>query len=179
MSVLATDRKLNIRAETAPPTSPNRVAAVAHRVRRLPRRRTPGGALPGAVMIPVARRPGLATLVLVAILGVLFYVAQSAGATQASYEIHALQGERQRLLAEQEQLTLQLARTASVNQVDAAAGALGLSHPGRWEPVAAAPAAIALAPEPGQAASAPASSGWMSILADLVGRPTYAAASGR
>jgi hypothetical protein len=179
MTVLATDRKLNTRAETAPPPPPNRVAAVAHRVRRLPRRRTPGGALPGVVMTPVTRRPALAMLVLAAVLGVLFYVAQSAGATQASYEIHALQGERQRLLAEQEQLTLQLARTASVNQVDAAAGALGLSHPRQWEPVAAVPAAIALAPEQGQTASAAASSGLLSILADLVGRPTYAAASGR
>jgi hypothetical protein len=130
-------------------------------------------------MTPVARRPALAMLMLLAILGVLFYVAQSAAATQASYEIHALQSEQQRLVAEQEQLTLQLANTASVNQVDAAAGALGLSHPKRWDPVAAVPAAIALAPGLGQAASTPASSGLMSILADMLGRPTYAAASGR
>lgn len=178
MSVLAGDRKVNTPPKTAPP-SPNGVAAVDHRVRRLPRRRTPGGALPGVVMAPVARRPALAMLVFLAILCVLFYVAQSAGATQASYQIHALQGERQRLLAEQQELTLQLARTASVNQVDAAAGALGLSHPKRWESVAGVPAAIALTPEQGETASAPPSGGLMSILADLMGRPAYAAASGR
>jgi multidrug resistance efflux pump len=74
-------------------------------------------------------------------------VAQSAAATQASYQISTLKQEQARLTAEADQLQAQLAQAQAANRVAAAADSLGMTHPGRWQYLNAAPGSpIALAP---------------------------------
>jgi hypothetical protein len=78
------------------------------------------------------------------IIGALILVAQSAAATQASYEIVSLKQEQARLLAERDQLHFQLAQAQAAYRVDSAAQALGLSRPGRWQYLSAVRSPIAL-----------------------------------
>jgi len=116
-------------------------------------------------------------LVLGAIVAVLFYVGQSAAATQGSYEIQALRTEQAQLRADQEQLALQLARAHSSYEVDRNAVALGLSLPAHIERLPAVPTAIALAPAKLPRASH--DTALASLLGAVMGQPTEAAASGR
>ena len=78
------------------------------------------------------------------VVGALILVAQSAAATQASYEIASLKQEQARLLAEQDQLHFQLAQAQAAYRVDSAAQALGLTRPGRWQYLSAGRSPIAL-----------------------------------
>jgi cell division protein FtsL len=78
----------------------------------------------------------------------LLLVAQSAAATQASYQIATLKQEEARLNAEHDQLQAQLAGDRAATRVALAAQQLGLSHPSRWQFVRATGSPIALGPLP-------------------------------
>ena len=101
----------------------------------------------------------------------LLLVAQSAAATQASYQIATLKQEQARLAAEHDQLQAQLAADRAANRVAIAAQQLGLSHPNRWQYVPATDSPIALGPVP---ASQGRSNVWDRVLAvvnAVTGRP--------
>jgi cell division protein FtsL len=106
----------------------------------------------------------------------LLLVAQSAAATQASYQIATLKQEQARLSAEHDQLQAQLAGDQAANRVANAAQQLGLSHPNRWQYLGAANSPIALGPPPSQGRTGI----WSNVLAVLgavIGRPLDAADS--
>src|SRR3979490_3238307 len=98
-------------------------------------------------------RPSLSPLggAVALIAAALLLVAQSAAATQASYQIATLKQEQARLNAERDQLLAQLAGAAAATGVPPAAQQLGLSHPSRWQYVHAAGSPIALGPRPAPA----------------------------
>lgn len=156
------------------------MAVDAKRVRQLPARR--GAARPRSRPQPAAAAPGTRAVVplLCGIMAVLFYVSQSAASTRASYEINTLQSEQVRLLAEQENLTVQLAQARSASRVNASAGALGLRHPESWDylpPVASQ--AVALSRDQPPAARNSAQTVLTTVVAALMGRTAVAEASSR
>ncbi|MDQ6692645.1 MAG: hypothetical protein M3Z13_07755 [Candidatus Dormibacteraeota bacterium] len=61
--------------------------------------------------------------------GVLLYLGQAAGATQASYEIGRLQGQQQELVAEQDHLRYQEAAIKSPSRIEAEAAQANLARP--------------------------------------------------
>lgn len=100
----------------------------------------------------------------------LVLVAQSAMATQQSYQIGALKQEQAKLRAQRDDLQAQLAQARAANRVDAAATALGLNRPSRWQYVQGSTSPIALAPHPAE----PRGGLWSGVLAALggvIGRP--------
>jgi hypothetical protein len=107
----------------------------------------------------------------------LLLVAQSAAATQASYQIATLKQEQARLTAEHDQLMAQLAGDRAANRVAIAAQQLGLSHPGRWQYLHATDSPIALGPTPATQARPAVWDGFLAVLAALTGRPLEASAS--
>ena len=100
----------------------------------------------------------------------LVLVAQSAAATQQSYQIGALKQEQARLQAERDDLQARLAQVRAANRVDAAAVALGLSRPSRWQYVRGAASPIALASRPAQGRSG-IWTGVLAVLSGVIGRP--------
>src|SRR2546428_735377 len=112
-------------------------------------------------------RPSISPLVgaVSLIAAALLLVAQSAAATQASYQIATLKQEQARLNAEHDQLLAQLAGDRAANRVATAAQQLGLSHPSRWQYIRATGSPIALRPRPAN----PGRSGvWDGVLAPLL-----------
>jgi hypothetical protein len=107
----------------------------------------------------------------------LLLVAQSAAATQASYQIATLKQEQARLGAEHDQLLAQLAGDRAANRVATAAAQLGLSHPSRWQYVHATGAPIALGPRPANTAHTGVLDGVMAVLSAVAGRPLNSQAS--
>lgn len=109
----------------------------------------------------------------------LLLVAQSAAATQASYQIATLKQEQARLSAQHDQLQAQLAADRAANRVATAAQQLGMAHPSRWQYVNGAESPIALGPMP----ATPGRPGmWdrvMTVLAAITGRPLNTAHTAR
>ena len=101
----------------------------------------------------------------------LLLVAQSAAATQASYQIATLKQEQARLNVEHDQLLAQLAGDRAANRVATAAQQLGLSHPSRWQYVHAAGSPIALGPRPNSQGRAGVWDGVLAVLGVVIGRP--------
>jgi len=101
----------------------------------------------------------------------LLLVAQSAAATQASYQIATLKQEQSRLAAEHDQLLAQLAADRAANRVATAAQQLGLSHPSRWQYVHATGSPIALGPRPADSGRAGVWDRVLAVLAAVTGRP--------
>ena len=101
----------------------------------------------------------------------LLLVAQSAAATQASYQITALKQEQARLLAEQDQLQAQLAQAQAPSRVAAAAQTLGLGQPAHWQYLHQSPSPIALAPATPASDRTTAVRGVLAVLATLLGAP--------
>jgi hypothetical protein len=100
----------------------------------------------------------------------LLLVAQSAAATQASYQISNLKLEQTRLMAEADQLQAQLAQAQAANRVAAAADALGMTHPSRWQYLTAAPGSpIALAPRAEDTPAAGLVKGVMAAIGTFIG----------
>jgi outer membrane murein-binding lipoprotein Lpp len=132
-----------------------------------------------------ARRPASTPLyrwlALLAVLVGLFaisYVAETAQATQASYQISQLKAQQERLLNDQRQTRYDIAAHSSAVQWDGDAARLGLARSSQWQYVPASQAPVALArPEP----AAPASAGesFFDRLAVALGRPAEAQARGR
>jgi hypothetical protein len=118
-------------------------------------------------------RPSISPLVgaVTLIAAALLLVAQSAAATQASYQIATLKQEQARLNGEHDQLMAQLAGDRAANRVATAAQQLGLSHPSRWQYVHATGSPIALGPR----ATNPGRAGvWdrvLAVLGAVTGRP--------
>ncbi|TMD39294.1 MAG: hypothetical protein E6I88_12810 [Chloroflexi bacterium] len=104
----------------------------------------------------------------------LLLVAQSAAATQASYQIATLKQEQAQLSGEHDQLQAQLAADRAANRVAIAAQQLGLSHPSRWQFVKAADSPIALGPLPGTRGRSGVWDHVMAVLGAITGRPLAA-----
>ncbi len=104
------------------------------------------------------------------ITGALLLVAQSAVATQASYQIAGLKQEQARLAATHDQLQSQLAQNQAANRVATAAQELGMAHPARWEYLRAAGSPIALAPPRPSDARTAVWSGVLAVLSAVTGR---------
>jgi cell division protein FtsL len=101
----------------------------------------------------------------------LLLVAQSAAATQASYQITSLKQEQARLNSEHDQLRAQLAADRTANRVATAAQQLGLTHPSRWQYVHATGSPIALGPRPANGGRAGVWDGVLAVLGAVTGRP--------
>src|SRR5256885_7810303 len=103
-------------------------------------------------------RPSISPLVAAVslIAAALLLVAQSAAATQASYQIATLKQEQARLAAEHDQLLAQLAGDRAANRVATPAQQLGLSHPNRWQYLHATGAPIPPGPRPSDPGTPPA-----------------------
>ena len=107
----------------------------------------------------------------------LLLVAQSAAATQASYQIGALKDRQARLLAEQDQLQSQLAQVRAPSRVATAAQTLGMGQPARWQYVPGAASPIALAPRRPAERPGGLLAGVLAVVGTLVGRSTDGQAS--
>ncbi|HET9849041.1 MAG TPA: hypothetical protein VFR68_10850 [Candidatus Dormibacteraeota bacterium] len=101
----------------------------------------------------------------------LLLVAQSAAATQASYQIATLKQEQARLTAEHDQLQAQLADDRAANRVAIAAQQLGMSHPGRWQYVKGVDSPIALGPIPARQGRPGVWDHVLAVLDTVTGRP--------
>ena len=121
-------------------------------------------------------RPSISPLVgaVSLIAAALLLVAQSAAATQASYQIATLKQEQAQLSGEHDQLQAQLAADRAANRVAIAAQQLGLSHPSRWQFVKAADSPIALGPLPGTRGRSGVWDHVMAVLGAITGRPLAA-----
>jgi hypothetical protein len=101
----------------------------------------------------------------------LLLVAQSAAATQASYQIATLKQEQARLSAEHDQLQARLAADRAANRVAIAAQQLGFSHPSRWQFVKATDSPIALGPIPAAEGRRGVWDHVVAVLDAITGRP--------
>ncbi|TMD64739.1 MAG: hypothetical protein E6I84_12095 [Chloroflexi bacterium] len=126
-------------------------------------------------------RPSISPLVgaVSLIAAALLLVAQSAAATQSSYQIATLKQEQARLSNEHDQLQAQLASDRAANRVAMAAQQLGLSHPGRWQYVHAANSPIALGPRPTTTGRTGVWDGVMAVIGVITGRPLAATSTSR
>jgi cell division protein FtsL len=124
-------------------------------------------------------RPSISPLVAAVslIAAALLLVAQSAAATQASYQIATLKQEQARLSAEHDQLQAQLAADRAANRVASAAQQLGLTHPGRWQYVHATDSPIALGPRPATPGRTGVLDGVMAVIGAITGRPLAASST--
>ena len=118
-------------------------------------------------------RPSISPLVgaVSLIAAALLLVAQSAAATQASYQIATLKQEQAHLNAEHDQLLGQLAGDRAANRVATAAQQLGLSHPSRWQYIHATGSPIALGPRLANPGRAGVWDGVLAVLGAVTGRP--------
>jgi hypothetical protein len=107
----------------------------------------------------------------------LLLVAQSAAATQASYQIATLKQEQARLAAEHDQLMAQLAGDRAANRVATAAQQLGLAHPSKWQYLHSVDSPIALGPVGPDQGRPAVWDGFLAVLAAITGRPLEASAS--
>ena len=126
-------------------------------------------------------RPSISPLVAAVslIAAALLLVAQSAAATQASYQIATLKQEQAHLTAEHDQLLAQLAGDRAANRVATAAQQLGLSHPGRWQYLHATGSPIALGPHASDSGHPPMWDGVMAVVGAITGRPLEANSTSR
>jgi cell division protein FtsL len=124
-------------------------------------------------------RPSISPLVgaVSLIAAALLLVAQSAAATQASYQITNLKQEQAQLSAEHDQLLAQLAGDRAANRVATAAQQLGLSHPSRWQYVRATRSPIALGPSPATQGHAGVLDGVLAVLGVITGKPLTVSSS--
>jgi cell division protein FtsL len=97
------------------------------------RRARLGLAQPARLRLPARPQLGAFARVYVYValvaLGLILYLFQAAGATQASYEIGRLQGQQQDLLAQQNHLRYEEATLQSPAQVETAAAQTGMVRP--------------------------------------------------
>jgi hypothetical protein len=133
----------------------------------------PARALPPSRARRSRGRPSLTPLVGAATLiaGALLLVAQSAAATQASYQIASLKQEQSRLLATHDQLQAQLAQDQAANRVALAAQQLGMTHPSRWQYVNGAHSPIALRSTVPNTGHSGVFNGVLAALSAVIGEP--------
>jgi hypothetical protein len=129
-----------------------------------------------AVGIPVYR--WLALLAALVAVFAISFVAETAQATQSSYQIGQLKDQQAGLLAQQRQIRMDISRASSAVSFDGDAGKLGLVRSSQWQYLSGSQSPVALArPEP--AAPAPTNPSFLDRLAVALGRPTEAQAKGR
>ena len=118
-------------------------------------------------------RPSMSPLVgaVTLVTGALLLVAQSAAATQASYQIASLKQEEARLIGTHDQLQSQLAAEQAANRVAIAAQQLGMAHPSRWQYVNGAASPIALRTGPVGGGRAGVVSGVLAVVGAMIGHP--------
>jgi hypothetical protein len=106
------------------------------------------------------------------------YVAETAAATQASYQIATLKQRQADMRAQQQQIRYQISLATSAGQIDGDAAKLGMVRSSQWQylPGSTSPVALARPDTPG---IANANRSWLDQLALALGRPTEAQAKGR
>jgi cell division protein FtsL len=135
----------------------------------------PARALPPSRARRSRGRPAISPLVgaISLVAAALLLVAQSAAATQASYQIATLKQEQARLSGEHDQLQAQLAADRAANRVAIAAQQLGMTHPSRWQFVKAADSPIALGPLPANQGRGTVWDHVIAVVNALTGRPLH------
>jgi hypothetical protein len=108
----------------------------------------------------------------------LAYVAETAAATQASYQIANLKQHQSLLQAQQQQTRFQISLATSAGQIDGDAARLGMVRSSQWQYLPGSSSPVALA-KPDAPTSAGPSRSWLDQLALVLGRPTEAQAKGR
>jgi len=108
----------------------------------------------------------------------LSYVAETASATQASYQIAKLTTDQQGLIAQQQQIRYQISLQTSAGRLDGDAGKMGMVPQGQIQYLPSSRNPVALAGPQEAAPSAPRGS-WLQQLAAILGSPTEAQAKGQ
>ena len=108
----------------------------------------------------------------------LAYVAETAAATQASYQISNLKQRQAELVAEQQRTRFQISLATSAGQIDGDAAKLGMVRSNQWQYLPGSSSPVALA-KPDPQTNANPSRSWLDQLALVLGRPTEAQAKGR
>jgi hypothetical protein len=108
----------------------------------------------------------------------LAYVAETAAATQASYQIANLKQHQSLLQAQQQQTRFQISLATSAGQIDGDAAKLGMVRSSQWQYLPGSSSPVALA-KPDSPTNAVPSRSWLDQLALVLGRPTEAQAKGR
>jgi hypothetical protein len=108
----------------------------------------------------------------------LAYVAETAAATQASYQIANLKQHQSLLQAQQQQTRFQISLATSAGQIDGDAARLGMVRSSQWQYLPGSSSPVALA-KPDAPTNAGPSRSWLDQLALVLGRPTEAQAKGR
>ena len=108
----------------------------------------------------------------------LAYVAETAAATQASYQISNLKHRQAELVAEQQRTRFQISLATSAGQIDGDAAKLGMVRSNQWQYLPGSSSPVALAKPDPQTNANPGRS-WLDQLALVLGRPTEAQAKGR
>jgi len=106
------------------------------------------------------------------------YVAETAAATQASYQIANLKQEQAELMAQQQQIRYQISMATSAGQIDGDAAKLGMVRSSQWQYLPGSTSPVALA-RPENNGNSSAGHSWLDQLALALGRPTEAHAKGR
>jgi hypothetical protein len=106
------------------------------------------------------------------------YVAETAAATQASYQIATLKQQQADMRAQQQQIRYRISLATSAGQIDGDAAKLGMVRSSQWQylPGSTSPVALARPDAPG---SGNPNRSWLDQLALALGRPTEAQAKGR
>jgi outer membrane murein-binding lipoprotein Lpp len=105
------------------------------------------------------------------------YVAETAAATQASYQIGTLKARQAQLQAQQQQIRYQISVATSAGKIDGDASGLGMVRSSQWQYLPGSSSPVALArPTPTDGANSNRS--WLEQLALALGRPTEAQAKG-
>ena len=114
-------------------------------------------------------------IVTVSVFGIA-YVAETAAATQASYQIATLKQQQSDLHVQQQQSRYQISLATSAGQIDGDAAKLGMVRSNQWQYLPGSTSPVALArPEPQTNANPNRS--WLDQLALVLGRPTEAQAN--
>jgi hypothetical protein len=106
------------------------------------------------------------------------YVAETAAATQASYQIATLKQEQSDMRAQQQQIRYQISLATSAGQIDGDAAKLGMVRSSQWQYLPGSTSPVAMARTDPQT-SGNAGRSWFDQLALALGRPTEAQAKGR
>jgi hypothetical protein len=118
----------------------------------------------------------LVSIGLLSIFGIA-YVAETAAATQASYQIGTLKTRQAELQAQQQQIRYQISLATSAGKIDGDAARVGMVRSSQWQYLPGSSSPVALA-RPAPPAGANPNRSWLERLALALGRPTDAQAKG-
>jgi hypothetical protein len=131
------------------------------------------------------RRPRSAASLTAVLLGILLlgafgllYVAATASATQASYQINQLKADQQKLIAQQQSTRYQISMATSAGRLDGDASRMGMVPQSQIQYLPGSHNPVALA-GPQQATPTVPKGSLLQQLATILGRPTEAQAKGQ